>query len=902
MSRRIACCLLLTLFTLGTSAAPANTGLPDYLDGLDALEAAKYTDADAAFSKALDADEDNGSFWLARGVARTLQEKLKEAEKDLLRASRLDARNEEVRMWHASVVAMQGDFARAPAIFPEATRNEEFNAVRTMSRHYGTLAFRQQMARNDPGAVVGAEPAAERDAAKRTFGELAAAFAARAKAATPAVGPLLLERGKQRLARRDYAGAFADLSRVLATNPNQPQVLLPIAACNAHLGAPALARKQFTAVLTTEPENGPAYAGRAVVAAMMGDTPRSAADVKAGESLDPAAAKAAEEEIKSLRTATVAPAKLEDLAAMVDALEKATRKGISETDLSAQADAIVQGANAHRKYADETYVERRRQLIAGTRTIPTSAASLADLGEFLFRQASMVRGEAVEPRAEFQTYRPQTKDSQATEMAQAEQVLDEAIKIDPKNVKALTFKGACLAWRLQYDEAETVMKTALAIDTTYAPLLDVFSQLLDHAAGVKSAAAAALRSPTSWSTLDYIYTRYPSQAELRQADEYDAQAQRLWALAEQYLQNAAKLHAGKRDGFYYEGIIARRHGDPQASRAAFEKCVELSPDDVQALDQLSTLYGQLGMQKEAFITQARAINLSHTTSGPMLRYAWTQIGRTAWKASKEACRAAIALDPADPRGPAYLGAIYEADDQPEDATAWYRVAAAIEHARGMLNASTFDPKSTATISPDACGFLIELNLRLGKQALAANQNDAALLAFRLCVSLTDHVDKIERFRKIAGSTIPKPIMDPQANAPLLPEADSIFDMAAWARLGLADALLTMGKRDEAETMYRRNVNLERQKPPTIDAGNGFREPEARSVLKLVKLLIAKTDINTAFELSNKGLPWGLPKPLEEEWRQMQDQVRQMKNKQMEEPGDPRYRQPPTPPRRGTTPR
>src|SRR5262249_47427370 len=128
------------------------------------------------------------------------------------------------------------------------------------------------------------------------------------------------------------------------------------------------------------------------------------------------------------------------------------------------------------------------------------------------------------------------------------------------------------------DEAEKIVKKAMALAPSSPDILELFSQLLDHAASVKSAKASNLRAIDSWSDLSYIYWRFPSQAELDQAETYEAQAEELWRLGNEYLQAAAKAAAGTPLGDYYTGVIARRNKDIPAARTAFERAIEKNPN------------------------------------------------------------------------------------------------------------------------------------------------------------------------------------------------------------------------------------------------------------------------------------------------------------------------------------
>src|SRR5690349_7283344 len=86
----------LALPSIAVAQAPAakNTAaLSAYLDGLDAFAAHKYADAVEAFSKAVDADEENPTYYFARGVARTFNQQFPQAISDLQRAQRLAGNN-----------------------------------------------------------------------------------------------------------------------------------------------------------------------------------------------------------------------------------------------------------------------------------------------------------------------------------------------------------------------------------------------------------------------------------------------------------------------------------------------------------------------------------------------------------------------------------------------------------------------------------------------------------------------------------------------------------------------------------------------------------------------------------------------------------------------------------------
>jgi Flp pilus assembly protein TadD len=103
------------LETPKTALPPA---LEAYLDGLTALETAKWADAIAAFSKAIEADPDNEAYHRARGVANTLAEKLDSALTDLRRSGKLKIGDKESRIWLAVALQMSGDDYHAARPLP----------------------------------------------------------------------------------------------------------------------------------------------------------------------------------------------------------------------------------------------------------------------------------------------------------------------------------------------------------------------------------------------------------------------------------------------------------------------------------------------------------------------------------------------------------------------------------------------------------------------------------------------------------------------------------------------------------------------------------------------------------------------------------------------------------------
>lgn len=109
---RIRLILLLAVYCLlGApifAAAVPSKSLTPYIEGLDALNEGRWSNAVSAFSRALDQSGDDPDIVLARGVAQTLAEDFPRAQKDLSRAERLGLKGREAQLWLYATEAMSG--------------------------------------------------------------------------------------------------------------------------------------------------------------------------------------------------------------------------------------------------------------------------------------------------------------------------------------------------------------------------------------------------------------------------------------------------------------------------------------------------------------------------------------------------------------------------------------------------------------------------------------------------------------------------------------------------------------------------------------------------------------------------------------------------------------------------
>ncbi len=533
----------------GPDASPA--GAADYLNGLTALERADYPAAVASMSKAIDADDENPDYRIGRAVGLTFEEKLNDAQKDLKRALKLRPDDSSAKMWLASNVAMHGDWSDSD-IYPLAGGDAFDSAVRQMSHTYGQYFWQLAENRrtgfsNVPSDAMKASIAS----ARAQFPTLSQQFAARAEASLQgngsALSGVIRDRALQLVQQKNYADGLKALMPLLAATPDDPQLLAAHAKCVLALGSPFLARLESTRVLTHDLNNVDAYATRAIAAAQMGDSRRADSDLKWVSQIDPA--KVAETQAAVAAAAALQPAgfKPEELPQRLQELHQMAADGKPWDALVAQALSINKGENAIRKRYDEDYQERLHILTLATQKQPQNAEALAELGEFLYLGAIDRLGEVVEPRADFRTYRLVNAEGRTQELAQASQDVDNALQLDPKNILAVTTKAELLIRDEQWADAETLLRQALATNPNEPRVLaavwpgDGLCRFVPGLQGLPNCARARAGSAS-----EFLWTRYPSQADLDNADQLNQQGDQIYAIGSSAIAAAAEAQRNRR--------------------------------------------------------------------------------------------------------------------------------------------------------------------------------------------------------------------------------------------------------------------------------------------------------------------------------------------------------------------
>jgi len=90
--------IIFLCWSLSNAQTLPHPSLQAYLGGLEDLRQGKYSEATNAFTQAMQGNPDP-SFWLARGVAQCLNERLSEAVNDFNQAQHMGIRGREAELW-----------------------------------------------------------------------------------------------------------------------------------------------------------------------------------------------------------------------------------------------------------------------------------------------------------------------------------------------------------------------------------------------------------------------------------------------------------------------------------------------------------------------------------------------------------------------------------------------------------------------------------------------------------------------------------------------------------------------------------------------------------------------------------------------------------------------------------
>jgi Flp pilus assembly protein TadD len=868
------------------------------MEGLDALNEGRWSDAASAFSRALDQSGDAPDIVLARGVAKTLAEDFPRAQKDLERAQRLGSRGREAQLWVWATEAMSGNILvpdHALGGGPRGLRSDRPAVVsipghvaqggNDYSSEYGSfivyqLAMEYQKHRlpadfGGSGNSNGTKSPQMRQAMLKA-GQM---FAER-NYRRPELASLNVSRAKQTSGGKvSGSGTLAHVERALAANPGDADAQYQAGTAWLDAGRPASARKAFTIATTLKTDFSDAYLGRATAAARLGDEPRMSADLaiykKAGWFATRSARSTVEDELGKYKTTGSAQKLLTEL-------REAAQSGKPMEQLTDIASKLHRVAGAQRLRYDEMYQDHLRVLDDAVRDNPKNPDKLVDLATYIVEEAEN-RGEKVEPRRELQPYRFQ--ESREKELQRAIQLADQALGLDAKHVGAIMQKAVALTGLKQYNQADKLADQALELAGNNPDALRLYAKFRAMRANQMSAEAAGLRQERCSSSShdetrsDGVYrvtatTCYPpSQADLQRAAQLEALAAELRHRARAALEKAAKVTKGTVDGFLILADLALWEGKTAEAQAALEQAVKLDPKSLEAQDRLVQFYAQSGQQEKAEEQRLIAANLIQTTAAPLLRLAWNRTEKTAWQGAKGYLTRASQVDPEDARIPAYLGVVLEGDDKTDEAAAAYRTALALEEARLQLDEPA--TKNNKPVGRDALDFGLAIQARFHLAALAeqAGKQTDALAHYQAVLGYEQRMQRGFESRQMFTAMWPD--QKPDKGAVVMAPKNAAT-LVAGAHLQTGKLLSAMGKHDESIEHFKVAAMygpLKMAGMPQIGNARGDTNfshiaggPASEAQFYLAKELMTKGDLQGAQQVlyeAGRNLPDHLRKDLNE---------------------------------------
>lgn len=893
---RIRLILLLAVYCLlGApifAAAVPSKSLTPYIEGLDALNEGRWSNAVSAFSRALDQSGDDPDIVLARGVAQTLAEDFPRAQKDLSRAERLGLKGREAQLWLYATEAMSGIIVVPDHALGGGPRGIPSGrpAVVSIPGHvaqghddytsdYGSfivyrLAMEYQKHRLPPDFGGSGNPNGLKSSDMRQAMLKAGQLFAERSYRRPELARLNVARAKQAAAGKSTGGSMAHVERTLISNPGDSDAHYQAGKAWLDAGRPASARKEFTIALTLKPDYPDAYLGRATAAARLGDEQRMEADLdlykRAGWLSTRSARSNVEEELSGSKVKGSVESFLKEL-------QDAAHGGKPMENLIATAAKLHRRMGNQRVRYDELYQDHVRVLNEAVQENPKSPDKLVALAAYMVEEADN-RGEKVEPRRELQPYRFQ--ESREKELQQAIHIADQALALNAKHVGAMMQKALALTALKQYNQAEKLADQALNLAGDHPDALRLYAKFRALRANQLSNEAAGLRQERCVSSShdetrsDGVYrvtttTCYPpSQADLNRAAQLDALAADLRRRAKAALEIAAKVTRGTVDGYLILADLALWSGKAAEAEGYLVQAVNVDQTSLEAQDRLVQHYAQTGQQDKAEEQRLIAANLVQTTVAPLLRQAWKSAEKTAWQGAKAYLARASAIDPEDARIPAYLGVISEGDDKLDDAAANYRVALAMEEARLQLDEMKAD--AGATLGRDALdfGLAIQARFHLARLAEHTGRQPDALVHYQAVLGYQKRMNPGFESRQMFTAMWPD--QQPEKGS-LVMAPKNAATLVADAHLRTGKLLAAMGTQDEAIEHFRAAAlygPLRMAGMPQIGNGRGD-----SNFAGLAGAPSAEAQFYLANELMNKGDLEGAQQILYEAGRNLPDDLR-----------------------------
>lgn len=709
-------------------AAPGDA---EFLQGLEAVRQGSFEEAAQAFTKAIDEDDENGRYYLGRGVAQLLALKHDAARSSLDRALRLQAKDPDTRLW---------DYVWKIMFTP---RNFPGPPPHKITDYADPLI----MASIDFGTPKTDAMQREAEITIRRYGKI---WAER-EMARPELLPLVQGRMKPLFEAGKYAECSQLVTQLRAGNPGDPVLLEYSARCRCELNQFAEARREATQALMLAPTNVQLFLCRARASLRMGAVESAAEDFALAESLDSAATAPVREkllaQLQSARAATPQQSPQE----VLKVLQQAVQTQATSEQLAADAEQLVRASAALRfdRAAAFTRGVGRRQ--AAVDRLPADVAKLVDLGAFCLRPSEQ---RPVRFSPDMTTETP----LQEVDLPRAEQALTKAIELQPKSVAALT--QMALLRELEKKDGAMIeyVERALAAGGSNLDLARIHLAYYIALADFHWRDAQKWREPTvTFETIGgtrYRYTTPPTPAALAKAEALEAKSRQLREKAPQPLQVLRASKRGTVDGHLADFAWHSWKEDSPAAVAALEAVLKTDPWHWQAKQLLAVTLPKVGKVDRGLQLSDELANLIEPSATLSLEAVWKLSAETRFTSARKALDEAWHKDPASAAIPAYRASILLAAEKPEEARQAIQLALAIAEGEARLTGTSLAAPAKEALHASDAGLPMLVRFLSGRQWMAAGKPDAAIADFVAMQSIGLRVPASERATLAPRTVLP----------------------------------------------------------------------------------------------------------------------------------------------------
>jgi len=137
--------------------------------------------------------------------------------------------------------------------------------------------------------------------------------------------------------------------------------------------------------------------------------------------------------------------------------------------------------------------------------------------------------------------------------------------------------------------------------------------------------------------------------------------------------------------------------------------------------------------------------------------------------------------------------VCEGDERPEEAISYYRAALALEEMRARLSGKSLEATGEGPLAIDDYGLSLSVRHRAAKLLTALERYDEAAELELASVANQSRVPRADWAKEVIAAMLP----DPDLNPDVVPEAENVLALFAWARVGAGTALAQGNKPREA---------------------------------------------------------------------------------------------------------